>query len=1250
MRIFSTRKRKGAHRPSSERRPWGRGKPQHRFGFVEVLESRRVLAQIVWDNFAESDNFSIYGANENVARAITIRAITDWARVITDFNYDSGGNTFHLEIIAGGAGGCGSALTTGVEVSSGKPTHAEVRMHTVGCGGTPWYFDPTIGTTALPDDSEFTELITPFAARRPGNDNMFDFYTAVTHEIGHALGINGGHSDLKILDYLSGPLMPDPANPGGPGDPGDVLYSLNIGGGLIEATFTSAGTGGPGNLFPGHLYEGPITFQTAMEGLPIHPNNLMNDGRSLSNDRQVRRLIPDFTATLLADIYGYTVALPSTINTFYANLNVNTNDLVVRGDTGDVDDSITINESGSNLRVLVNGTSERIPASEIDFVTIFGQEGNDEINIDQTPEGLPVSANGGLDDDVITIANSSDNLTLIDGDITANGGPGVDVLDIRDSSRNTAQTYQITSSSVTPNGLDFAVSYVNFDTVVVQGTQGASLFNIEGVAFQTAMSVFGNDGDDTFNIGGNSLFASLNGFLLGAELNTNGGIGNDVVRFDDGANVVSSTYTLSHVSLQRSGLSSPLSYANMESVSLETGSGNDVIDVIRTAVATTVDGNGGSDTVMVGNGDIDSNITADLMLMGGIVSGASDHVVLEDELDTNNDDYFLNGNTFQKFNFVGSLTYDDSFELLTLQANAFNNSIFVNSVNPNRQLVVNGLGGNDDIHVGDGDIDTNIRGDVVTHGGPGVNQLFLHDSQDQAGSDTYTITGTTFDKTNYVGTLSFSSFDEITLFANDFANTVDIQSTSPGTEWIIFGNDGADQFNVNAPPASDITVHGGDPAAAPGDLLRVTGTPVSTGEYHPSPVTPGNGTVTVDGHDIAFTGLEPVIANLFQSFRIVLPNSNDDLVIEDLVDKHVIRGTSGGVAFEELQFSNIDRFTVDMATNDALLFSSDRLRLQGGNMSLAGTSLLVVEAGVGANSLLVRSGITNLNTSVGGNLGRNLDVRVSGSLTELNFLETQQLKSLSITSGLVSLEPNGAQTVLVVEELAISGGAAPTGTIDLNDNGVIIDYADVSPSPYPQVRDQIRHARNQNAPALWTGTGIKSSLAASNSTSYAVGFAEADAIFAGNPVNFLGHMLALGNQAVLIRATRNGDANLDGVTDGSDFGIWNSHKFSPGDWAQGDFNYDGVVDGSDFGIWNANKFTSLDLGPEFAREPNGAVKNPKTLIDMQEIPEARPVPPRQTGPIWQFASRLTTTVRMWTELHSSVEVNKHSSGLHNDML
>ena len=68
-----------------------------------------------------------------------------------------------------------------------------------------------------------------------------------------------------------------------------------------------------------------------------------------------------------------------------------------------------------------------------------------------------------------------------------------------------------------------------------------------------------------------------------------------------------------------------------------------------------------------------------------------------------------------------------------------------------------------------------------------------------------------------------------------------------------------------------------------------------------------------------------------------------------------------------------------------------------------------------------------------------------------------------------------------------------------------------------------------------------------------------------------------------------GDANLDGVVDGSDFGIWNANKFtSTLLWDTGNFDGNAVTDGSDCGLWNANKFTSSD-GASAIPEPGMGV-------------------------------------------------------------
>src|SRR5436309_219531 len=83
---------------------------------AEVLEGRRLLSRIVWvdeggtgRNRFDSDGFvATYGANAAAARRDVEQAISDWSRVIANFNYTHVGkrgyapyaNTIHLTIRA----------------------------------------------------------------------------------------------------------------------------------------------------------------------------------------------------------------------------------------------------------------------------------------------------------------------------------------------------------------------------------------------------------------------------------------------------------------------------------------------------------------------------------------------------------------------------------------------------------------------------------------------------------------------------------------------------------------------------------------------------------------------------------------------------------------------------------------------------------------------------------------------------------------------------------------------------------------------------------------------------------------------------------------------------------------------------------------------------------------------------------------------------------------------------------------------
>ena len=70
----------------------------------------------------------------------------------------------------------------------------------------------------------------------------------------------------------------------------------------------------------------------------------------------------------------------------------------------------------------------------------------------------------------------------------------------------------------------------------------------------------------------------------------------------------------------------------------------------------------------------------------------------------------------------------------------------------------------------------------------------------------------------------------------------------------------------------------------------------------------------------------------------------------------------------------------------------------------------------------------------------------------------------------------------------------------------------------------------------------------------------------------------------------NGDANLDGVVDVTDFNLFNGSKFTAtGDWSAADFNADGSTDVTDFNLWNANKFTSSSSDFQAVPEPTSVL-------------------------------------------------------------
>ena len=245
--------------------------------------------------------------------------------------------------------------------------------------------------------------------------------------------------------------------------------------------------------------------------------------------------------------------------------------------------------------------------------------------------------------------------------------------------------------------------------------------------------------------------------------------------------------------------------------------------------------------------------------------------------------------------------------------------------------------------------------------------------------------------------------------------------------------------------------------------------------------------------------------------------------------------------------------------------------------TLGGTGRLILRTvGGGAAGLTVQSGshsitapvvlFNNAEASVAG--GSTLTVSSltpsAGSLTKSGGgtlrVNNVRAAALSVNTGTVQALPNGgADGVSRVGNLSIAGGAA----LDVADNGLVVDYTGAS--PIGAIASAVTSGYNGGA---WTGSGLRSSNAAATPGATAVGFAEASSLFTTFPATFMGQQVD--SSTVLVRYTRVGDANLDGVTGIADFSVLAANFNLSGDWVKGDFNYNGQVSIADFSLLAAN--------------------------------------------------------------------------------
>ncbi|MEX2140107.1 MAG: PEP-CTERM sorting domain-containing protein [Pirellulales bacterium] len=253
----------------------------------------------------------------------------------------------------------------------------------------------------------------------------------------------------------------------------------------------------------------------------------------------------------------------------------------------------------------------------------------------------------------------------------------------------------------------------------------------------------------------------------------------------------------------------------------------------------------------------------------------------------------------------------------------------------------------------------------------------------------------------------------------------------------------------------------------------------------------------------------------------------------------------------------------------------------------------------GAGAILVANeGVTNLNSDGGANLTVQANARV-------NFGSTQHLAALQFGGGATVQLTAGGTKNLVTPSLTFSGPPdGRSGQLDLTDNAMIVDYVAGS-SPTMDIRQRIIAGRGKTGlGATWNGQGITSSTAAAdaatNPEGTSVGYAANIELPLGQYTNFRGQ--AVDDTVVLVRYTRTGDANLDGVVNDDDVTIV-SATYGPGvsqpAWGLGDFDYNGFVDDDDvtlLGVFYDPAAPPLAVSATGSSDGVTAVPEPGTLM------------------------------------------------------
>jgi hypothetical protein len=233
----------------------------------------------------------------------------------------------------------------------------------------------------------------------------------------------------------------------------------------------------------------------------------------------------------------------------------------------------------------------------------------------------------------------------------------------------------------------------------------------------------------------------------------------------------------------------------------------------------------------------------------------------------------------------------------------------------------------------------------------------------------------------------------------------------------------------------------------------------------------------------------------------------------------------------------------------------------------------------------------------------NTDAATAGDTgASVKLLNSDDVYSVTVNS---SGNSAGLLQVPTGDILNITHDLNLTGAIDMAGGALALAGG---ASQVAQFSTWIKNGRGNNT---WTGTGggagaINSSLAAASPSSTAVGFAPASALFTSFPATYFGKSVAA--STMLVRYTTLGDANISAKANALDFNaVATNFGGASKNWYQGDFNYDGNVNTADFTLLAQHFNAAVAAPPVDAPVVQAAQTVAPDLFSTQRVTDVKSV-------------------------------------------